>query len=100
MQVFLRDYPEVTKGQALSAIVERARVELPVDSIRNLVSGTPVFRETRVMANTLFGYFVSGHDLEDFLLDYPGVTKERAVKVLLLASDIVEVLAYERMREE
>ena len=67
----MRDCPEVSKDQALSAIVERARAELPVESADGLVSGTPVFRETRVMAETLFAYFLSGHDLEDFILDYP-----------------------------
>ena len=95
VQAFLRDYPEVSKEQALSAIVERARADLPIESVQGLVSGAPVFKETRVMAEMLFGYFLSGYDMEDFLIDYPGVTKEQVEKLLLLARDLVEAAAYE-----
>ena len=95
VQAFLRDYPEVSKEQALSAIVERARADLPIESVQGLVSGAPVFKETRVMAEMLFGYFLSGYDMEDFLIDYPGVTKERVEKLLLLARDLVEAAADE-----
>lgn len=65
-----------------------------------MVSGTPDFRETRAMAEILFGYFLSGYDLEDFLVDHAGVTRERIAKLLLLAGDTVEVLACESRHEQ
>lgn len=95
VQAFLRDYPEVSKEQALSAITQRARNELPIESVQGLVSGAPVFRRTRVMVEILFGYFLSNYDVEEFLIDYPGVTREQVEKTILLARDLVEAAAYE-----
>lgn len=95
VQAFLRDFPQVSKEQALSAIAERVRAELPVESVQGLVSGAPVFKKTRVMAEILFGYFLSNYDMEDFLIDHPGVTKEQVEKTILLARDLVEATAYE-----
>ena len=95
VRAFLQDYPEVSKKQALYAIIERARDELPIESVKGLVSGTPVFKESRVMAEALFGYFLSDYNLRDFLIDHPGVTRKQAEKLLLLARDLVEVAAYE-----
>ncbi|MXX53934.1 MAG: DUF433 domain-containing protein [Dehalococcoidia bacterium] len=66
-----------------------------MESVKGLVSGTPVFKESRVMAEALFGYLLSDYSLRDFLIDHPGVTREQVEKLLLLARDLVEVAAYE-----
>ncbi|MCW3109818.1 MAG: hypothetical protein JWQ09_4324 [Segetibacter sp.] len=49
------------------------------------MGGTPVFTGTRVPIQTLFDYIEGGDDLNDFLDDYPTVTREAAIQVLRMA---------------
>ena len=48
----------------------------------NTQSGEPVFTNTRVPIKNLFDYLKAGHTLNDFLEDFPSVTKEYAIQVL------------------
>ena len=54
-------------------------------------SGEPVFRGTRVPFQTLLDYLEGGETLDEFLKQYPGVSREQAIaaleeaKTLLLA---------------
>jgi uncharacterized protein (DUF433 family) len=50
-----------------------------------VMSGTPVFKGTRVPVQNLFDYIEGGDDLEAFLDDFPSVSKEAAVAVLEMA---------------
>jgi uncharacterized protein (DUF433 family) len=52
-----------------------------------IMSGTPCFGGTRVPARTLFDYLEGGDALEDFLEDFPTVTREQAIALLEEASD-------------
>ena len=47
--------------------------------------GTPVFAETRVPVQTLIEYLEAGHPLDQFLDDFPSVSREHAIAVLELA---------------
>ena len=49
------------------------------------LGGTPVFAGTRVPVRTLIEYFEAGHPLDQFLEDYPSVSREHALAVLELA---------------
>lgn len=49
------------------------------------LGGTPVFAGTRVPVQTLFEYVEAGHPLDQFLDDYPSVTREHAIGVLEIA---------------
>ena len=49
------------------------------------LSGTPVFAGTRVPVQTLLEYLEAGDSLDDFLEDFPAVSREHAVAVLQLA---------------
>ena len=49
------------------------------------LSGTPVFAGTRVPVQTLIDYIEGGDSLEDFLGDFPSVSREHAIAVLELA---------------
>ena len=53
-----------------------------------IVSGTPVFYNTRVPIKTLFDYLKAGDGLEEFLEDFPSVQKEQAIKLLSLAENL------------
>ena len=53
-----------------------------------IMSGTPVFKGTRVPIKNLFDYVETGETLDSFLADFPSVTKEQAVQVLELAGEL------------
>ncbi len=53
----------------------------------DVLGGTPVFGGTRVPVKTLVDYLEAGDRLDDFLRDYPTVTREQALAVLELAKD-------------
>lgn len=45
-------------------------------------SGTPVFAGTRVPVRTLFDYLEEGDSLDEFLSQFPAVTRAQAVALL------------------
>ena len=47
-----------------------------------IMSGTPVFAGTRGPVQNLFDYIEGGEDLNEFLDDFPSVTKEAALSIL------------------
>jgi len=49
------------------------------------LSGTPVFAGTRVPVQTLIDYLEAGDTLDNFLEDFPSVSREHAIAVLELA---------------
>ena len=53
-----------------------------VHSDPEILGGTPVFVGTRVPVKALLHYLEGGHRLEDFLDDFPTVTREQAVAAL------------------
>ena len=53
--------------------------------------GTPVFRGTRVPVKTLLDYLEAGDCLDDFLREYPSVTRDQARAVLAFAKDALMV---------
>jgi len=55
-----------------------------IESDAEKLSGTPVFRGTRVPIKNLFDYLEAGDNLEEFLDDFPTVTRTQVVGVLEL----------------
>jgi uncharacterized protein (DUF433 family) len=53
-----------------------------VHSDPEILGGTPVFVGTRVPVKALLDYLEGGHRLDDFLDDFPTVTREQAVAAL------------------
>jgi uncharacterized protein (DUF433 family) len=47
-----------------------------------ILGGTPVFVGTRVPLKSLMDYLEGGHPLDDFLDDFPSVTREQAIAAL------------------
>ena len=54
-----------------------------------IMSGAVVFAGTRVPVQTLIDYLEEGDRLDDFLEDFPTVTREHAVAVLELMKEAV-----------
>lgn len=50
-----------------------------------VMSGTPVFAGTRVPIKNLFDYIEGGEGLDEFLDDFPSITKDAAIAVLEMA---------------
>ncbi|HKI37538.1 MAG TPA: DUF433 domain-containing protein [Gemmataceae bacterium] len=57
----------------------------PVHSDPDILGGTPVFVGTRVPVRTLLDYLEAGEPLDEFLDDFPSVTREQAVAALEFA---------------
>ena len=49
------------------------------------LSGTPIFAGARVPIQTLIDYLEAGDTLDEFLKDFPIVSREHAIAVLELA---------------
>jgi uncharacterized protein (DUF433 family) len=58
-----------------------------VHSDPEILSGTPVFVGTRVPVQSLFDYLEGGDTLDEFLRQFPSVTRDQAVAALELARD-------------
>ena len=52
-------------------------------------SGEPVYRGTRVPFQTLLDYLEGGETLDEFLEQYPGVSRENAIAALEEAKALV-----------
>ena len=54
------------------------------------MSGQPCFFGTRVPVSILFDYLETGDSVDDFLVQYPGVTREQAMGVIGLSKQGLE----------
>ena len=95
LHAFLEDFPEVSIGQAVEAMRERVKANNVIHSNTDYVSGTPVFKGTRVPVDTLFDFLVAGDNLDEFLEGFPTVSREQAIEALNLARHVLESTAYE-----
>lgn len=64
-----------------------------------ILGGTPVFQGTRVPIESLFDHLEEGVSLDEFLDDFPTVTREQAVEVLEMAGHIVTAPNFESIYE-
>lgn len=55
----------------------------------DILGGTPVFRGTRVPFQALLDYLEGGQTLDEFLEDFPTVSREAAVLALEHAKSLV-----------
>jgi len=60
-----------------------------VEFREDVLGGAYVFVGTRVPARALFDYLIAGDRLEDFLRDYPSVTRDQAESYLAHAADVM-----------
>ena len=58
-----------------------------VHSDPDILGGTPVFVGTRVPVQSLFDYIEGGDTLDEFLRQFPSVTRDQAIAALELARD-------------
>ncbi|TAE30380.1 MAG: DUF433 domain-containing protein [Candidatus Kapaibacterium sp.] len=63
-----------------------------IHSDPDILGGTPVFRGTRVPVESLFDHLTEGISLDEFLDDFPTVSREQAVSVLESSSRLLQSL--------
>ena len=71
----------------------RTGSETLVHTDPGILAGTPVFHGTRVPVQSLFDYLEGGETLDEFLDQFPSVSKRQVLAVLDLACDYVLDLA-------
>jgi len=65
-----------------------------IHSNREIQGGVPVFFGTRVPLKNLFDYLESGDSLDQFLDDFPSVTRAQAVAALEVAREALTADAH------
>ena len=58
-----------------------------IESSPDVLGGTPVFAGTRVPITNLTDYLEAGDTLDEFLSDFPSVTRQQAIAVLEQAKE-------------
>ncbi len=58
-----------------------------ITSSPDTLGGTPVFAGTRVPVRNLTDYLEAGDSLDEFLADFPSVSRQQAVSVLERAKE-------------
>ncbi|TAJ93691.1 MAG: DUF433 domain-containing protein [Gammaproteobacteria bacterium] len=53
-----------------------------IDIDPEIMGGTPVFKGTRVPIQNLFDYIEGDESLEEFLDDFPSVTRQQVIQLL------------------
>lgn len=67
----------------MSLVIEEKEIDqLPITIDPEIVSGAPVFRGTRVPVDALVSNIQAGLTLDEFLDNFPTVTREQALQVL------------------
>ena len=69
-----------------------ARLPITVDP--ELMSGAPVFRGTRVPVGALLDNLADGLTLDEFLDNFPTVSREQAVQILEFYRDTLALLGH------
>jgi uncharacterized protein (DUF433 family) len=64
-----------------------------IHSDPDILGGKPVFVGTRVPVKTLYDYLEAGDSLDEFLNDFPSVTRDQAIAALELGREMTEARA-------
>lgn len=63
-------------------IEEKEIASLPITVDPNILGGTPVFSGTRVPVDALLNNLEAGVSLDEFLENFPTVSREQAIEVI------------------
>jgi uncharacterized protein (DUF433 family) len=78
----------------MSLVIEEKEIDaLPITIDPEILSGTPVFRGTRVPVDALISNLEAGLTLDEFLENFPTVTREHALQVLGFSRSTLQRLA-------
>src|SRR5215469_18891725 len=83
-----REHPQMI----YSLVVERMEMDSGAKVIvrdPEILGGIPVFRGTRVPFKNLLDHLEGGHTLDEFLEEFPSVTRQAAIAALEHAKELV-----------
>lgn len=81
----------------MSLVIEEEIVDgLPITSDPEIMSGTPVFEGTRVPVEALMDNLAAGVSLNEFLDNFPTVSREQALAVISFSSENLKKLGLSR----
>lgn len=81
----------------MSSVIEEEAIEhLPVNVDPEIMSGMPVFEGTRVPIAALIDNLADGVSLDEFLDNFPTVTREQAVAIIRFPMKTIERLGSAR----
>ncbi|MCS6973528.1 MAG: DUF433 domain-containing protein [Cyclobacteriaceae bacterium] len=66
---------------------------------KEILSGKPVFKGTRVPIQSMFDHLEKGISLDEFLSDFPTVSRDQAIAVIEIASKILTSKNIEQIYE-
>ena len=82
--------PEHERAELAARLLARDSSVISADP--RVMSGAPVFKGTRVLAQTLIEYLEAGDSIDDFLEGFPSVSREQVIA--FLQETKARVLAY------
>ena len=78
----------------MTLVLDKKEIEgLPITVDPDIVSGTPVFTGTRVPVDALITNLEAGLTLDEFLDNFPSVTREQALQVLEFSKNTLILLS-------
>jgi len=78
----------------LSLVIDEKEIDsLPISIDPQVLSGTPVFQGTRVPVDALLSNIEAGLTVDEFLENFPTVTREQALQVLGFSRSTLQRLA-------
>jgi uncharacterized protein (DUF433 family) len=81
----------------MTLVIDEEAVEsLPVTVDPAIMSGTPVFEGTRVPIEALLDNLAAGVSLDEFLDNFPTVTREQALAILNFSNQTLKKLGFLR----
>ena len=82
------------RGALMSLVIEEKEIDsLAITIDPEVLSGTPVFRGTRVPVDALLSNIEAGLTVDEFLENFPTVTREQALQVLGFSRSTLQRLA-------
>ncbi len=78
----------------MSLVIEEKEIDsLPITMDPEVLSGIPVFRGTRVPVDALLSNIEAGLTVDEFLENFPTVTRDQALQVLGFSRSTLQRLA-------
>ena len=68
-------------------------IKHPITRDPRVHSGAPVFTGTRIAVKILFDYLAEGQRVDDFVHEYPSVSREQAIAAIEEVEGLLEVTA-------
>ena len=78
------------RGGADKSPRDRVLLWVSLSKTPDILGGTPVFRDTRVPIQALFGHLEGGETLEDLLEGFPTVSRKATISTLEEAKELQE----------